>query len=56
MSRELISSSISIYEDAFSRKNKMIKQAVLDNQAFDELELERPGGSSLQCAISLANS
>ncbi|OWM65939.1 CCR4-NOT transcription complex subunit 10 isoform X1 [Punica granatum] len=52
VSQELISSSLSIYEETSRRKNKIVKEAVTANQAFVELELENPIGA-LSCARSL---
>ncbi|KAK4760692.1 hypothetical protein SAY87_005585 [Trapa incisa] len=56
-SQELISSSLSIYEDATCRKDRIIKQAVFANLAFVELELENPMGalSSAQSLLQIPN-
>ncbi|KAK4764760.1 hypothetical protein SAY86_025850 [Trapa natans] len=56
-SQELISSSLSIYRDATCRKNWIIKQAVLANLAFVELELENPmrALSSAQSLLQIPN-
>ncbi|XP_057415826.1 uncharacterized protein LOC130710537 isoform X2 [Lotus japonicus] len=41
-SQELIQNSLSYYEDVRRRENQLIKQAVLANLAFVELELDNP--------------
>lgn len=41
-SQELIQNSLSYYEDVRRRENQMIKQAVLANLAYVELELDNP--------------
>ncbi|XP_038710021.1 CCR4-NOT transcription complex subunit 10-like isoform X2 [Tripterygium wilfordii] len=56
-SRDIIQNSISYYEDVERRENQMIKQALLANLAYIELELKNPlkalstAGSLLELAV-----
>ncbi|GMJ15653.1 hypothetical protein like AT5G35430 [Hibiscus trionum] len=50
--QEIIQNSISYYEDFCRRENQMIKQALLANLAYVELELENPL-KALSAALSL---
>ncbi|CAN1240772.1 CCR4-NOT transcription complex subunit 10-B [Linum perenne] len=50
--QEIMQNSISYYEDVHRRENQMIKQALLANLAYVELELENPD-KALSSAMSL---
>ncbi|KAI4379491.1 hypothetical protein MLD38_005781 [Melastoma candidum] len=50
--QELTDCSLSIYDDAIRRKTRILKQAILANRAYVELELENPL-DALSSALSL---
>lgn len=51
-SEEIMSGSLSMYEDNRRRQSRLMKQAILANQVFVELELENPMGA-LSCALAI---
>ncbi|KAI3410608.1 uncharacterized protein J3R85_018695 [Psidium guajava] len=52
ISQEITSGSLSMYEDNCRRQLRQMKQAILANQAYVELELENPM-EALSCALSI---